>query len=100
MGMRLIWILWPSFVVGGMGWGVFFALFDPADLPYADLFSGDRLVIYTLGFFMFWGFAAASSAFTCLLQRPAGDINRYCTLEPAERPEGCPKREPPATTGN
>lgn len=95
MGMRLIWILWPSFVVGGMGWGVFFALFDPLDLPYADLFDENRLLIYTLGFFMFWGFAAASSAFTCLLQRPAADLNRFCPLEPPERPQGCPKREEP-----
>ncbi len=95
MGMRLIWVLWPSFVVGGMGWAVFFALFDPADLPYADLFGGDRLVIYTLGFFLFWGFAAASSAFTMLLERPAGDVNRYCQLEPGERPRDCPQHQEP-----
>lgn len=95
MGMRLIWIFWPSFVVGGMGWAVFFALFDPADLPFADLFDESRLVIYTLGFFMFWAFAAASSAFTCLLQRPAADLNRFCPLEPPERPQGCPRREEP-----
>jgi cbb3-type cytochrome oxidase subunit 1 len=46
--------------------------------------------------FAFWLFAAGWSAFTCFLQRPAADINRWCPLEPQERPAGCPKRD---TTG-
>ncbi|MBI2312265.1 MAG: hypothetical protein HYU77_07185 [Betaproteobacteria bacterium] len=103
MFQRLIWILWPSFVVGGMAEAVFFSLFDPLELPYGDAFlpfldrplGEHRLLVYTAGFFIFWGFAAASSAFTCFLQRPASDLNRYCPLEPPERPEGCPKREDP-----
>lgn len=96
MQQRLIWIFWPSFVIGGVGWGVFFALFDPQDLPFADTFIGQsRIMVYSIGFFLFWMFAAASSAFTCLLQKPASDLNRFCPLEPPERPLGCPKREDP-----
>jgi hypothetical protein len=38
--------------------------------------------------------SAASSAFTCFLQRRADEVNR-CPLTPVERPVGCPKREDP-----
>lgn len=91
---RAIWILWPSFLVGGVAEAVFFTLFDPMDMHLlghsVDL---NRTAIYTLGFFAFWAVAAASSALTCFLQRSAEDINRLCPLEPSERPPGCPKAE-------
>jgi hypothetical protein len=32
--------------------------------------------VYSVGFFLCWAFAAASSAFTCYLQRGAADVNR------------------------
>ena len=74
---RLIWILWPSFIVGGVATGVFFTLFDPRELA---LFGGElglsRLAVYSIGFFAFWLFAAASSALTCFFQRTSADINR------------------------
>jgi hypothetical protein len=98
-GRRLIWILWPSFIVGGIGEVIFFTLFDPMELPFSDtLLPGGqtlgekRLMVYTIGFFLFWAFAAASSALTCFFQRTSAEINR-CPLTPAERPPGCPKRE-------
>ena len=92
---RAIWILWPSFVVAGIAEAAFFTLFDPASLEiFGTSPSISRTAVYTLGFFVFWFFAAASSAFTCFLQRSPADINRLCPLEPPERPVGCPKREP------
>lgn len=91
---RLIWILWPSFIIGGVAEAVFFTLFDPMDLHiFGEPLNLSRIGVYTLGFFLFWAFAAASSAFTCFLQRGAVDINRLCPLEPDNRPLGCPKRE-------
>jgi hypothetical protein len=33
------------------------------------------MAIYSGGFFVFWAFAAASSALTCFLQRTAAEIN-------------------------
>lgn len=100
-GRRLIWILWPSFIVGGIGEAIFFTLFDPMELPFSDtLLPGgqalgeNRLMVYTLGFFIFWAFAAASSALTCFFQRTSAEINR-CPLAPTARPPGCPKREEP-----
>ncbi len=93
---RMIWVLWPSFIVGGIAEAVFFTLFDPLDLHlFGEPLSLGRTAIYTLGFFAFWLFAAGSSALTCFLQRPAAEINRLCPLEPRERPAGCPKRETP-----
>ncbi|OFZ90596.1 MAG: hypothetical protein A3F74_02475 [Betaproteobacteria bacterium RIFCSPLOWO2_12_FULL_62_58] len=90
---RAIWILWPSFIVGGVAEAVFFTLFDPADLHvFGAPVALSRTGVYTLGFFVFWLFAAASSAFTCFLQRNAFEINRMCPLEPEDRPAGCPNR--------
>jgi len=73
-----IWILWPSFIVGGIAEVVFFTVFDPVELHIAAPALGmtSRLAWYTIGFLLFWLFAAASSAFTCFLQRNASEINR------------------------
>ena len=89
---RAMWILWPSFLVGGAAEAVFFTLFDPMDLHlFGNTIDLSRTAVYTLGFFMFWFFAAASSALTCFLQRNAEDVNRLCPLQRSERPAGCPK---------
>lgn len=72
----LIWILWPSFIVAGAAEGLFFTLFDPQDLYlFGEPLEASRTTIYSVGFFLFWGFAAASSALTCFFQR-AGRGNR------------------------
>jgi len=74
---RAIWILWPSFIVAGVAEVVFFTLFDPIELHLVgNLLGVSRIGAYTLGFILFWIFAAASSAFTCFLQRGASEINR------------------------
>jgi hypothetical protein len=74
---RLIWILWPSFVVGGIGEVLFFTVFDPKELYlFGEASSLSRLGVYSIGFFLCWAFAAASSALTCFLQRGAGEVNR------------------------
>ena len=92
---KAIWILWPSFVVGGAAETLFFTLFDPMELHlFGEPAGMSRLAVYSGGFFLFWAFAAASSAFTCFLQRSADEIN-MCPLPQPERPEGCPKRDNP-----
>ena len=91
MTQRLIWVLWPAFLVAGIADGIAFTLFDPDNMRLfgAPLELG-RTAIYSIGFFLFWAFAAASSALTCLLQRSPFEINR-CPLPASERPVGCPK---------
>jgi hypothetical protein len=65
-----ILILWPSFIVGGIGEGVFFTVFDPRELYlFGEASSLSRLAVYSIGFFLCWAFAAASSAFTVFLVR-------------------------------
>ena len=93
MMQRAIWVLWPSFIVGGIAEAVFFTLFDPQDLHFfGEPLTLSRTAIYTLGFFGFWLIAACSSAFTCFLQKPPADINNFCPLKPPECPPGCPRR--------
>jgi hypothetical protein len=88
-------ILWPSFLVGGAAETVFFTLFDPMDLSlFGEPVTMSRTAIYSLGFFLFWFFSAASSALTMYLQRSADEIN-LCPLPEDTRPAGCPNRDEP-----
>lgn len=97
---RAISILWPSFIVAGVAEAVFFTVFDPMELTIFGHPAGlSRIAVYSLGFFLFWAFAASASAFTCFLQRSSAEINRLCPLEPADRPPGCPKRGEPEGCG-
>lgn len=89
---KLIVILWPSFIIAGIGTVLLFTFLDPVDLAFVGPLELGRKAGYTLGFFFLWALGAASSAFTCWLQRRADEINR-CPLEPEARPFGCPKRE-------
>ena len=74
---KAIWILWPSFIVGGVATGVFFTLFDPRELAlFGEELGLTRLAVYSIGFFVFWAFAATSSALTCFFQRTAAQINQ------------------------
>lgn len=77
MGKRLMWILWPSFIVGGVAEAVFFTLIDPQELYLlGEPVHWSPTAVYSVGFFLFWLVAAASSAFTCFLQRSATDVNQ------------------------
>jgi hypothetical protein len=65
-----ILVLWPSFLVGGAGEVLFFTVFDPRELYlFGEPTSLSRLAVYSIGFFLCWAFAAASSALTVLLSR-------------------------------
>ena len=93
MTRRLMWILWPAFLVACIAEVITFSLFDPRDLHvFGEPVDLGRTAIYSIGFFLFWAFAAASSALTCFLQRSPFEVN-HCPLPAPERPAGCPKRE-------
>ena len=48
-----ILILWPSFIVGGVGEVIFFTVFDPKDLYlFGEATSLSRLAVYSIGFFL------------------------------------------------
>jgi hypothetical protein len=89
-GKRLIYILWPAFIVAGIAEGVFFTLFDPTELRLFDReIALSRTAIYSIGFFAFWAFAAGSSALTCFFQRSSADLNRP-TRKPFDDAQGTP----------
>jgi len=90
---NLIYILWPSFVVAGIGEALFFTLFDPADLRlFGEPLTVSEIAVYTVGFFVFWAFAAAASAMTMFLQRGAAEVNGRCPISDAyQSPPGCPR---------
>ncbi len=84
----LIWILWPAFIVAGAAEGLFFTLFDPRDLSlFGEPLEASRTTIYSVGFFLFWAFAAASSALTCFFQR-TGRGDGHSQPNPLDRPAG------------
>ncbi|WP_269495074.1 hypothetical protein [Castellaniella sp. S9] len=68
---KLMWILWPSFLVAGATSAIVFALVDPQDVVFLDHLQGSRQLVYSLGFFVFWLMAALSSALT-LQMAPRG----------------------------
>lgn len=89
---RLMWILWPAFLVAGGLEMLVFAMVDPQDLHWFGLpLEWSRQSIYTVAFFLFWALTSASSALTTLLSMSPFEVNR-CPLEPTERPDGCPKQ--------
>jgi hypothetical protein len=89
---RILWVLWPAFLVGGAAEVLFFATFDPQELTlFGEPLEWSRQAVYTVGFFFFWGACAAASGLTVFLQRSPWEVNR-CPLPGEGRPEGCPKR--------
>ena len=75
---KAIYILWPSFIVAGIGEGIFFTVFDPQELYlFGEPSTLSRMSVYSIGFFLCWAFAAASRAFTCFLLRKSDVGNRW-----------------------
>lgn len=90
---RMIWVLWPSFVLAGVAEAVFFTLIDPQELYlFGEPVHLSRIATYSVGFFAFWALCAASSMFTCFIQRSSAEINS-CPLPKRDRPRDCPKAE-------
>jgi hypothetical protein len=92
LAQRVMWVVWPAFLVAAVAETLFFTVFDPMDLHFFGVtVELSRQAIYTLGFFAFWALCVASSALTVFLQRSPWEMNR-CPLDAPCRPIGCPKR--------
>ena len=90
-GHRLMWVLWPAFLVAAAANALFFTVLDPQDFTFfGQPVELSREVMYTIGFFAFWGIAIASSSLTVFLERSPWEQHR-CPLPAAGRPAGCPK---------
>lgn len=89
---RLMWIIWPAFLLAGVLEMVVFAMVDPNDLSwFGQPVEWSREAIYTVSYFVFWGITMVSSALTTLLSMSPFEVNR-CPLPDTERPDGCPKQ--------
>lgn len=93
MKQRVIWVLWPGFLIAIPTVGIVFTLLDPAEMHlFGEPLQLSRLGAYTVGFLFFWAMGSGASALTCLLQRSPFEVNR-CPLPATSRPPGCPKRD-------
>jgi len=93
LARRLLWVIWPAFLVAGVAETIFFSLFDPSELRFFGAPAGlSSQAFYSLGFFGFWCLGIASSALTVFLERSPFEIDR-CPIDAPLRPPGCPKRE-------
>jgi hypothetical protein len=77
LAKRLMWIVWPAFLVAGLMEMLVFAMVDPQDLHwFGHPLAMSREAVYTLAFFAFWILALISSALTALLAMSPGEVNR------------------------
>ncbi|HEY9280537.1 MAG TPA: hypothetical protein VIP51_10735 [Eoetvoesiella sp.] len=63
----LMWILWPSFLVGAATSAIVFALIDPVDITFFGYFRLSPQLTYAGGFFLFWLMTALSSALSLFM---------------------------------
>ncbi len=69
LGRRLMWVVWPAFLVAAVAEVVFFSVVDPLDLHFfGTAVELSRESAYTVGFFGFWVLGIASSALTIFLE--------------------------------
>ena len=69
LARRMMWVIWPAFLVAAVAELVFFSVFDPFDLHFFGApLEMSRQAIYTMGFFGFWALGVASSALTVFLE--------------------------------
>jgi hypothetical protein len=66
-----------SFFTAILGETVFFAVIDPQLLYlFGEPVSWGPMVVYSVGFFMFWGLTALTAALVTLMQKSAVAVNR------------------------
>lgn len=89
--MRILWVLWPSFVVAGIAEGIFFTVIDPQELYlFGQPVYFSKIATLSVGFFGFWAVCAASSLLTCFLQRSSAEVNKGVGAASSSE-EGCGK---------
>ncbi|MBE9567789.1 MAG: hypothetical protein IMF14_03765 [Proteobacteria bacterium] len=71
---RVVAIFWPAFIMAGIATVLFSTAFDPTVLFIEHDVS--HLGFYTITFFLFWAFGAATAAATCYFLKPCETINR------------------------
>lgn len=74
---RLMWVVWPAFLVAGMLEMLVFAMVDPQNLYWAGQpLEMSRQGIYTVAFFVFWALTLLACGLTALLAMSPREVNR------------------------
>jgi hypothetical protein len=77
MQQKMMWIVWPAFLMAGVLELLVFAVVDPQDLHwFGHALEVSRQSVYTMAFFAFWFVCALAGALTLLLSLPANEVNR------------------------
>ena len=76
LAQRLMWIIWPAFLVAGLIEVVVFGMFDPEDMQwFGQQMTLSRQGVYTVSFFVFWAMTILSSSLTTLLSMTSNEVN-------------------------
>ncbi|AUH51139.1 hypothetical protein CXB49_10105 [Chromobacterium sp. ATCC 53434] len=82
-----ILLFWPSFIIAVIATGVFYSIFDPAELTlHGHALFADKLTAYSVFLLVSWAFGALNTSIVLLLEKSARDINGF-TPPPAQAPE-------------
>ena len=74
---KILWVLWPSFIVAGVAEGIFFTVINPQELYlFGEPAHFSKIATYSIGFFGFWMVCDASSLLTVFLQLGAAELNK------------------------
>jgi hypothetical protein len=85
LARRIMWVIWPAFLVAGVAEAIFFTVFDPFDLHFFGApLEMSRQAIYTMGFFGFWGLGIAASALTMFFEHTPSASNE--SLDRSKQP--------------
>jgi uncharacterized membrane protein YcfT len=73
---RMMWIIWPAFLMAGVIEMLVFSMVDPEDMHwFGHQLEFSRQGIYTLSFFVFWLVLSLSAALTVLLALSPAEVN-------------------------
>jgi hypothetical protein len=73
---RIMWIVWPSFLMAGVMEILVFSMVDPEDLQwFGHQLEFSRQGIYTMAFFAFWLIISISGALTAMLSPLPSDLD-------------------------
>jgi hypothetical protein len=70
---RVMWVVWPAFLMAGLIEVLVFAFVDPQDLQFVVTMQLSRNTTYSVAFLVIWAVVSLSSALTLLLANPPTD---------------------------
>ena len=77
MKQRIMWVLWPAFVVAAATEMLFFVVIDPGEMHvFGHPLELSRTATYSLFFFFFWAIGACASALSSFLERSSLALER------------------------